>query len=136
NEVFSTELRLRKAASISTVLMSLIVGLGIFGLLSQSLARRKREIAVRKVLGAELIHIVAVFARQYALLIGLGLVIACPLAYLLTSNWLEQYAYRIEQSVWTYLSVILTIGLGSLLLIGLQCVKTALSNPVDSLKNE
>ena len=136
NEVFSTELRLRKAASISTVLMSLIVGLGIFGLLSQSLARRKREIAVRKVLGAELIHIVAVFARQYALLIGLGLVIACPLAYLLTSNWLEQYAYRIDQSVWTYLSVILTIGLGSLLLIGLQCVKTALSNPVDSLKNE
>ncbi len=131
--MFSTEIRLKKAANMATGLMSLIVALGLFGLLSQSLARRRREIAVRKVLGAELIHIIALFVRQYAALIGIGLAIAFPLAWLISARWLEQYAYRVDQSIWTYLLVGGSVCVGALLLIGLQCLKTALANPVKSL---
>ena len=132
----STELRLKKASAVATGLMILIVALGLFGLLSQSLARRKREMAVRKVLGAELVHIIALFVRQYMALILVSLVIAFPLAWFVTSGWLEQYAYRIHQSAWTYLQVGGAICLGTLILISIQCLKTALANPVDSLQQD
>lgn len=75
---------------IATGLMGLIVLLGIFGVWTLALSKRKKEIAVTKVLGAEVYHIITLFLKQYAILVGIAILIAWPLAYLLTSRWLEQ----------------------------------------------
>ena len=101
-----------------------------------ALVRRSKEIAVRKVLGAEVVHIILLFIRQYAALIGVALLIAWPLAWLVTGRWLRQYAYRIPQEAGNYLLVGAIVCAASFLLIGLQCMKVALANPVKSLKTE
>src|SRR6185312_14261319 len=66
----------------------------------------------------------------------IAILIAWPLAYWLTTRWLEQYAYRIGQSAGYYLLVGAIVCSISFLLIGLQCLKVAVTNPVNSLKNE
>src|SRR6185312_2831189 len=101
-----------------------------------ALTKRTKEIAMRKVLGAEVYHIIILFLKQYAMLIAIAILIAWPLAYWLTSRWLEQYAYRIGQDAGYYLLVGAIVCALSFLLIGLQCLKVALANPVKSLKNE
>jgi ABC-type antimicrobial peptide transport system permease subunit len=134
--MYQSELHLKKAAGIATGLMGLIVLLGIFGVLTLALAKRTKEIAIRKVLGAEVYHIITLFLKQYALLIGMAVLIAWPLAYLLSTRWLEQYAYRIGQNAGNYLVVAAVVSAMSFLLISLQCLKVALTNPVKSLKTE
>ncbi len=134
--MYETELHLKKAAGIATGLMGLIVLLGIFGVLTLALAKRTKEIAVRKVLGAEIYHIIILFLKQYTSLIGIAILIAWPLAYFLTSRWLEQYAYRIGQHAWYYVLVGAIVFSVSFLLISAQCLKVALANPVNSLKTE
>jgi putative ABC transport system permease protein len=134
--MYQSELQLKKAANISTGLMLLIVLLGIFGVLTLALAKRMKEIAVRKVLGAELHHILLLFIRQYTGLLLLANLIAWPLAYYFSNHWLQQYAYRIIQPVSIYFIAGIFISLIAFLLISIQCLKAALMNPVDSLKTE
>jgi putative ABC transport system permease protein len=134
--MYESEMHLKQAAVVATGLMGLIVMLGVFGVLTLALVRRTREIAVRKVLGAEVMHIIMLFIRQYAALIGVALLIAWPLAWLVTGRWLRQYAYRIPQEAGNYLLVGAIVCAASFLLIGLQCMKVALANPVKSLKTE
>jgi len=134
--MYQSEINLKKAAGIATGLMGLIVLLGVFGVLTLALTKRTKEIAMRKVLGAEVYHIIILFLKQYAMLIAIAILIAWPLAYWLTTRWLEQYAYRIGQSAGYYLLVGAIVCSISFLLIGLQCLKVAVTNPVNSLKNE
>ena len=72
---------------IATGLMLFIVFLGIFGVLTLALSKRIREIAVRRVLGAELHHILTLFIRQYAWLLLIANLIAWPIAYYFTNRW-------------------------------------------------
>jgi putative ABC transport system permease protein len=95
--MYQSELQLKKAAGIATGLMLLIVLLGIFGVLTLALTRRTKEIAIRKVLGADLNHILSLFINQYAGLLLISNLIAWPLAYYFGNQWLQQYAYRIIQ---------------------------------------
>ena len=134
--MYRSEMQLKKAAGIATGLMLLIVLLGIFGVLTLALTKRTREIAVRKVLGAEVHHILSLFIRQYAVLLLVSNLIAWPLSFFLTNRWLEQYAYRIIQPWSIYLVAGLMVAVIAFLLIGLQCLKAALNNPVNSLKTE
>jgi len=134
--MYQAELQLKKAAGIATVLMLVIVMLGIFGVLSLALTRRFREIAVRKVLGAEVHHILSLFIRQYAALLFLANLIAWPVTFYLSGLWLRQYVYRIEQPVEIYFLAGIFVSLVAFLLISMQCLKVALANPVNSLKSE
>jgi putative ABC transport system permease protein len=113
-----------------------IVMLGIFGVLSLALTRRVREIAVRKVLGAEVHHILLLFIKQYATLLLLANLIAWPLTFYLSSRWLQQYAYRIDQRVEIYFLAGTFVSVIAFILISFQCLKVALANPVASLKSE
>jgi putative ABC transport system permease protein len=104
--------------------------------LTLTLARRTKEIAVRKVLGAEVHHILRLFIRQYAGLLLISNLIAWPLTYYYSDQWLLQFAYRIPQTVGVYLIAAVLVTAVSFLLISLQCLKVALVNPVRSLKME
>ncbi|MFI5155124.1 MAG: ABC transporter permease [Chitinophagales bacterium] len=136
NKLYRSELQLKKATEIGTIQNLVIVFLGIFGLVAFTLARRSREMAVRKVLGASIRDIVWLFLRDYAGLIVIANLIAWPLAYYTSNRWLENYAYRINQNIITYLAVGLLVFVLSFLLIVIQCFKDASANPVHSLRNE
>jgi putative ABC transport system permease protein len=110
--------------------------LGIFGVLTIALAKRTKEIAVRKILGAEVHHILKIFIRQYAGLLLISNLIAWPLAYYYSNQWLRQFAYRIPQPLSNYFIAAILVSVITFLLISLQCLKVALINPVKSLKAE
>jgi putative ABC transport system permease protein len=134
--MYQSEMQLKKASGIATALMLLIVLLGIFGVLTMALTRRIKEIAVRKVLGAEIHHILSLFIRQYAGLLLIANLIAWPLTWYFSHRWLQQYPYRIVQPVSLYFIAGIFVMAIAFALIAMQCLKVALANPVSSLKTE
>jgi putative ABC transport system permease protein len=134
--MYQSELHLKKASGVATGLMILIIIFGIFGVLALALTRRTKEIAVRKVLGAEIHHILSLFIRQYAALLMIANLIAWPVTYYFSNRWLRQYAYRIIQPLSIYFIAGILVTIVAFVLISLQCLKVALMNPVKSLKTE
>lgn len=134
--MYDAEMQLKKAANIATGLMLLIVLLGIFGVMTLALTRRLKEIAVRKVLGAEIHNILSLFIKQYAGLLLIANLIAWPLAYYYTNQWLQQFAYRIIQPLNIYFIAGIIVTIIAFILIISQCIKAALVNPVSSLRSE
>jgi len=134
--MYRSELQLKKASGIATGLMILIILFGIFGVLALALTKRTKEIAVRKVLGAEIHHIITLFIKQYAGLLLISNLIAWPLTFYYCNRWLQQYAYRVNQPVSMYFTAGIFVTMIAFILIVLQCLKVALANPVKSLKTE
>ena len=134
--LYSSELQLKKAANTATLLNLFIVLMGVFGVVAFTLTRRNKEIAIRKVLGANAPGIIKLFLKEYGLTILMANVIAWPLAYIIVNNWLEHYSYRIEQHVFSYLLVGTLVLCFAFILIVAQCYKVAAANPVKSLRTE
>ncbi|HTE25172.1 ABC transporter permease [Flavitalea sp.] len=134
--LYESELKLKKAAQLATVLNLFIVFMGVFGIVAFTLARRTKEIAVRKVLGAEVKNIIMLFIKDYALLIIIANLIAWPLAFITTDNWLQNYSYRVQQDFIPYFTVAGVVSLATFVFITAQCFKTAMSNPVKNLRTE
>jgi len=134
--IYSAELRLQKAANVATTLSLVIVIMGIIGLLSLSLQKRTKEIAIRKVIGASVPGIVQLFIKEYLpLLLAAGLV-ASPFAYWILQRWLDDYATRITITVWPFALALGGLVVLMVMLIVAQTTKAALANPVNSLKAE
>lgn len=134
--IYQSELQLQKASAIATTLNLVIVLLGVFGVLSFTLARRLKEISLRKIVGANTRDIILLFVKEYAWLIVIANLIAWPVAYWASNKWLQQYVYRIEQNIYPYLLVGMAVTVLAVVLIILQCFKIANANPVKSLRTE
>lgn len=135
-KLYATELQLKKAAYAATLLSFIIVLLGVLGLVSLSIHKRVKEIGIRKVLGASVPNIMLLFVKEFVVIILIAAVIACPLAYLVMNNWLNNYAYHINISPKPFALSIIALTVITLLLIGLQTIKSAIANPVKSLRTE
>ena len=136
NKLYATELQLKKAAYIATVLALIIVLLGVLGLVSLSIQKRTKEIGIRKVLGSSVAGITSLFLKDFMGVVVIAGVVACPLAYLIMQKWLSSYAYRIDISVSPFvLSIVLLTGITACLIV-LQTMKAAFANPVKSLRSE
>lgn len=134
--LYRSDLQLKEAAGIATGLNLLIVFLGIFGIVAFTLTKRNKEMAVRKVLGADLKDIIRLFLQDYTWPIVLANLIAWPLAYTVTDKWLGNYAYRITQDLVPYVVAGALIFMMAFVLIAAQCWRTARANPVTSLRME
>jgi putative ABC transport system permease protein len=134
--MYDTELRMDKAARAATLVSLLIVLAGIFGIVSLSLARRTREVGIRKVLGATVPQLIFLFLREFLLLLVLASAIAWPLAYLFLENWLSQYAYRTPLNAWPFLAVGSGMAILVSALISTRAWRTANASPVRSLRTE
>ena len=113
-----------------------IAVLGLFGLAAYSLERRRREMGIRKAIGASAFHIASAMTKEYLFRVLAANIIAIPIAYYFMSKWLENFAYRIDISWWVFVlagSIALLISLGT---VSYHAVKAARANPVDSLKYE
>jgi putative ABC transport system permease protein len=127
---------LEKASSIATVLMMIIVMTGILGLVSLNVSKRNKEIGIRKVLGASVSGILLMLSREYARLMVTSFVLAAPLAYYFTNQWLNNFVYHIDLSWWMFALPGALLLLITLLMVVLQSYKTAITDPVKSLKYE
>ncbi|MFC1556193.1 ABC transporter permease [candidate division KSB1 bacterium] len=119
-----------------SLLAIVIACLGLFALTSFIIERRTKEIGIRKALGASSITLVNLLSKEFVLLVLISNIIAWPAAYYLMKMWLQYYAYRTELNIWVFLIPGLIILLIAILTISFQTVKTARSNPVDSLRYE
>ncbi|HUU27117.1 MAG TPA: FtsX-like permease family protein, partial [archaeon] len=110
--------------------------LGLFGLISFSAEQRTKEIGIRKVLGASVSNIVLLLSREFLILLGIAIVIACPVAWYFMDRWLQNFAYRIELGPETFiLGGIIALAI-TVLTVSFQAVKAATANPVEALRYE
>ncbi|MEM1136585.1 MAG: ABC transporter permease [Bacteroidota bacterium] len=114
----------------------LIACLGLFGLVTFTIAKRKKEIGIRKVLGAKIWQIIVLLSKDFVSLVGISMVIATPLTFFIIRSWLERYAYRIDMSIWLFVIPIITVLLISIFTILLKTLQISNMNPVASLKDE
>ena len=110
--------------------------LGLYGLASFAIEQRTKEIGIRKVLGASVPGIVLSLSKDFLKLVLLANILAWPLAFYVMNNWLDNFAYRIGIEVWVFLLAGLFALLIALLTISRQAIKSALSNPIRSLRYE
>jgi len=135
-KMYQTEIQLKKASYTATVLAIVIVLLGVIGLISLSIQKRTKEIGIRKVLGSSVSGIIALFIKDFMGIILVAALFACPVAWIIMHNWLDGYAHRITISSIPFLFSIGMLVAVTTLLILLQTIKTALANPVKSLRSE
>lgn len=122
-----------------TISASLAIGiacLGLFGIISLAIINRTKEISIRKVLGASTSTILTLFSKYYIRLIILAFALAAPAAYYLSTQWLHDFAYKIEISWLHYAYPLAGIIALALLIIASQVIKTVKINPVETLKSE
>ncbi len=113
-----------------------IAALGAFGLAALATARRTKEIGIRKVLGASQAQILSLLSREFVLYIALSSLIAFPIAYYATNQWLQTFAYRTELGIGIFLLGSLVLFLIVLTTVTAQTLKAARANPADALRDE
>lgn len=133
---YEQESRLSTIITLGSMLTLLIAGLGLFGLAALSVAKRTREVGIRKALGASALHIVGLFGKEFSVLVALALVVALPLGYMGMDRWLATFAYR--TSIHWSMFVISGVVAFSLMwmAVGLQSMRAVVANPVDSLRDQ
>ncbi|WP_109301825.1 ABC transporter permease [Aquimarina sp. AU474] len=110
--------------------------LGLFGLAAYTSERRRKEISIRKVLGQSVSNITFMLSSEFAKLVFIAILIAMPVAYLLASNWLSGYAYKIPLKLWYFLGAGLLALVVAMITVGSQTVGAANRNPADGLRDE
>jgi putative ABC transport system permease protein len=113
-----------------------IACLGLFGLITFTTEQRRKEIGIRKVLGGSVGSIVFLVAKNLMILIIVAAVIAAPLAWFAMNNWLQEFAYHVDVEVWMFLLAGLSALAIALITISSQAARSAMANPVDSLRTE
>ena len=136
DKMYAEEKRLGKISGFFTMIAILISCLGLFGLVSYVAEQKKKEIGIRKVLGASVKSVVHLLTKDFVKLILIAFFIASPIAYYFMQRWLEGFTYKIDIQWWVFLlagSFALVI---TLLTVGFQSIKSAVANPVKSLRTE
>ncbi len=110
--------------------------LGLYGLVAFMAVQRKKEIGIRKVLGAPVRDIVVMLSKEFTVLIIIAFLIASPVAWYYMHQWLEQYAYRITIDIWFFAGTIVCALAIAWLTVGYTAIKAAIANPVNSLRTE
>ncbi|MEX2233101.1 MAG: ABC transporter permease [Cyclobacteriaceae bacterium] len=136
NRQYQSDFIFRKLFTIFSCLAIFIASLGLLGLATYTAEQRTKEIGIRKVLGADLRNIVGLLSKDFIKLVLISIVIATPISWYTMNQWLEGFAYRMEIHPWIFIlagCIALSIAVFT---ISYQSVKSALINPVSSLRSE
>jgi putative ABC transport system permease protein len=136
DKLYRAEDRLGRSIDIFASLALGIACLGLFGLVAFLVEEKRKEISIRRVLGADFSKVVGLLVREYAKCLAIAAAVAWPLGYWIMHRWLQNFAYRTDIRIGVFLFsglVALVCALGT---VAYQSVKAALANPVDSLRHE
>ncbi|HEX7844511.1 MAG TPA: ABC transporter permease [Chitinophagaceae bacterium] len=136
NAMYGEEQRLGKVVRIASVLSIFIACMGLFGLATLVVARRTKEIGIRKVLGADVKTLVGLLSKEFMLLVIIAAFIAFPISWWALNKWLQDFAYRINIEWWVFVAAAVAALLIALLTVSFQSIKAAITNPVKSLRTE
>jgi putative ABC transport system permease protein len=133
---YSSEKRLSKIIAWAGGISIFLACMGLFGLASLSVINRRKEIGIRKIIGASVFDITSIISKEFIFLVLIGIAIASPIAYFLMNKWLADFAYRISIH-WLIFVITGLMGVSiSVLTISIQCIKASMANPVKSLRIE
>lgn len=136
NRQYSNDYLFGKVFGLFAALAILIACLGLSGLSLLTTTQRTKEIGVRKVLGASVTGIVLLLSKDFIKLVLLAIIIASPVAWYIMHLWLQDFAYRVDINWWIFALAGLLSLIVALLVIGFQTIRSALANPVKSIRNE
>ncbi len=136
DQLYKTETRMMMLMGYGSLLVIFIACLGLFGLSSFIAEQRTREIGIRKVLGASIYKICSLLSKEFTQWILLANIVTWPIAWYAMNKWLQNFAYRIDITIWPFLLAGLTAMVIALLTVSWQVIRTALANPVESLRYE
>lgn len=137
NKQYDAEVRWSSIISLATGMAIFLSILGLIGLAMFTAEKRRKEIGIRKVLGASMSQLVNLLSRDYMWLIAIAFVMAIPLSYyVMTNYWLNNFAYKIEIDFVIYALALLAVIAVTALSIGSQTIRAAMQNPADTLKEE
>lgn len=138
-EIYEAEQTMSSLATVFSILCIIIACLGLLGLASYSAQLKRKEIGIRKSMGASVVNIVSLLSKEFMMLIALANLIAWPLTYFAASRWLENFPYRFDLA--TNIPIVFLVSAGIILFIALATVsyhslKAATINPVEAIRNE
>jgi putative ABC transport system permease protein len=133
---YETEVRVTILAKYFSGLAILISCLGLFGLAAFTAQRRQKEIGIRKVVGASVGRIAVTFSIEFLRLVLIAILIAFPLSWWAMDRWLQGFAYRIDIGPGVFVLAAVSVMLITLLTIGFQAIRAALTNPMKTLRSE
>jgi len=136
DRLYEQEERLGRLYSYFAVLTIVIACLGLFGLASFITEQRTKEIGVRKVLGASVISVLVLISKEFTKLVAIAALLACPIAYLIMTRWLQNFAYQIEMPLGIFIQAGLAALVIAWLTVGFRSVKAAIADPIKSLRYE
>ena len=134
NHQYITQQRFGSLFICFAIIAIVISCLGLLGLSAFNTAQRKREIGIRKVLGASASSITAMLSKDFVRLIIIALLIASPISWWAMHSWLQGFAYRINIPVWVFLVSGISAIMIALFTVSFQSVKAAMANPINSIK--
>lgn len=114
----------------------LLACMGLYGIIAYNIDARRKEIGIRKVLGANVASVVAILSKQFVLLIIISALFAMPIAWYFLAEWLNSFAYKISLTPLHFAGALLLTLLIALLTLSFRTISAASDNPVDSLKEE
>lgn len=135
-KLYTSEITVSKLSNSFSFLAIIISCLGLLGLTMFTAEQRKKEIGVRKVIGASVSDIVIMLSKDIVKLVMLAAIIATPIAWLAMNNWLQNYAYRISISWWIFLTAGVIALFIAVITVSFQAIKAAIANPIKSLRSE
>jgi len=136
NDQYQEDQRFGRVFGLFTGLAILVACLGLFGLASFTTLQRTKEIGIRKVLGSSVTGILKLLYKEFAILLFIAFLIAIPIAWYITSNWLQDYAFRIDIHWSFFFLPFVAIMIIALITVSFQTIKASMANPVDSLRTE
>lgn len=135
-KMYQSEKRLSLIFILFSVISVLVASLGLFGLSSFMSEQRKKEIGVRKVLGASVVGLVQLLTQEFIRLIFIANIIAIPVSYFAMSKWLQEFSYKVDIAIWMYLLTLLVTMFIGIITVAWQALKTAMGDPVNAIKYE
>lgn len=136
NKQYQSGRQFQKIIVLFATLAIFVACIGLFGLVSLATNQRRKEIGIRKVLGASISSITTLLSRDFLKLILLSLFIAAPIAWWTMNDWLEGFVYRIEIQWWMFVLAGVLAIIVAFVTISFQAIKAALMNPAKSLRSE
>ena len=136
DQFYKADIRQGSLLSIFSSLSVVVACLGLFGLAAFMVVQRRKEIGIRKVLGASVTSILGLFGKEYIRLIVLSFLIAAPVTFFIMNNWLSQFAYSVGVSWISLLMIGIVALLVTLITVSYQSIQAALSDPVHTLQHD